>query len=275
MINLICCFFSLFLLFYTHLSAIIVDAPNLEDIKIEIEQLDENALVVFDVDYTIIVPNDRVLGPCGEVYFQEFLKKLRLLQDQGEVLGSTIALQARVSLVDEKILDLLAGLKQKKIKTIALTAIQTGRFGIIPNTEERRVRQLDSFGINFAWSFPSVDTIIFNEFEGNKAPPVFKQGVLASAKWPKGQVLVEFLKQVQWKPSKILFVDDRMKYLESVESELTKEQIPHIAFYYTAALAEPCRVDMKIVNFQFDYLLQNGKWLSDEEADQILKAIHK
>ena len=77
-----------------------------------IEDLDENALVVFDVDYTIIVYSDRVLAPCGEAYFHEFRNKLLALQERGEILGSKISLQSQVSLVDEKILHFLEMFKQ-------------------------------------------------------------------------------------------------------------------------------------------------------------------
>jgi hypothetical protein len=260
----------IFLLFCMDISAIIMETSSLEVIENAIQQLDDDALVVFDVDYTLIVPNDLILTPCGEMYFQEFVKKLRTLQAEGEMLGSQIALQCRVSLVDEKILDLLARLKEKKIKTIALTAMLTGQYGLIPNVEKWRLKQLDSLGINFGWSFPSIDSITLHAFEGKQSSPVFKQGVLASAKYPKGQVLVEFLKQIQWRPSKIIFVDDRMEFIESVETEVSKEEIPLISFHYLAAKNLPCPFDQQIADFQLAHLLQNDEWLSDEEAKQLL-----
>ena len=185
--------FTCFFASSTQLFGVVVHAPNLDIIEKHIIDLDENALVVFDVDYTIIVYNDRVLAPCGEAYFHEFRNKLIALQDLGEVLGSRIHLQSQVSLVDEKIIHFLEMVKHRKIKTIALTAIPTGKFGVIPNAEEWRVKQLDSLGINFNWSFPSIDSIILNEFEGKGSQPIFKQGVLASARYPKGQVLAKFL----------------------------------------------------------------------------------
>ncbi len=269
-------FYSLsfiFLLFTTHISAIIIEASDFKVIEREINQLDDNALVVFDIDYTLIIPNDLILAPCGEVYRQEFMKKLRALEEQGEVLDSKVLLKSQDSLVDEKILDLLAILKKKKIKTIGLTAMSTGKFGLIPNAEEWRVKQLSSLGINFFWSFPSIDSMTLSKFEGKKSQPVFKQGVLASAKYPKGQVLVEFLRQIQWKPSKIIFVDDRMEFIVSVETELSKELIPLISFYYTAATDRPCQLDMQIADFQLDYLMHKGEWLSDEEAKKFLNSV--
>ncbi len=268
-------FLCIFIGFTTFsLSAIVVEAPSLEIIEKELRNLDENSLVVLDVDYTLIVPNDRVLLPCGEEYFQNILKKLREMGEEGEILGSKIALQSQVSLIDERIHHMLEFLKQKNIKVIALTAMITGKYGQIPNVEEWRVNQLRSLGIDFAWAFPQVDSVVLEEIErgeGKKTLPVFKLGVLASAKYPKGQVLVAFLRQMQWKPSKIYFVDDRMEFIHSVEMELDKENIPHVSFHYTAVTDRPGQLDEQLADFQLNYLIKNGAWLDDKEALKFIK----
>lgn len=250
----------------TQLFGVVIHAPNLDVIEKCISDLDENALVVFDVDYTLLVPMDCILAPAGEEHFQKFMKKLRDLQEEGEILGSRISLQAQVTLVDKKILSLLKSLKQRHVKVIALTAMPTGRLGDVSNAEEWRVRQLASLGIYLDCSFPKIDSLVLEDFQGKKTQPVFKQGVLASAKYPKGQVLCAFLKKIRWKPSKVIFVDDRMEYIDSVECELDKENINHTSFHYTAATDKSCQLDQKLADFQFEYLLQQGIWLSDEEA---------
>lgn len=256
----------IFTLFFgsTQLFGVIIHAPTLDVVEEYIKDLDENALVVFDVDYTILVPNDRILAR-GE-YFQKIMEKLRDFQEDGEVLGSKILIQAQISLIDERILNLLEILKQKNIKVIALTAMPTGRFGLMPNAEQWRVQQLASLGIHLDWSFPEIDSIMFEEFEGQKRLPVFKRGILASVKYPKGQVLCAFLKRMQWKPSKVFFIDDGMQYINSVECELDKENIQHISFHYTAAADLSSQFDQKLADFQLDYLIYKNEWLSDEEA---------
>lgn len=259
------------LLASTQLFGVVFPAPNLDVLEKHLKDLDEKALVVFDVDYTLIVPNDRILTPCGEEYFQKFIKKLRTLKEKEELLVSKISLRAQVSLIDTKILSLLEKLKQKNIKVIALTAIPTGRFGLISNAEQWRVQQLGSLGISLDWSFPEIDSFTLEGFEGKKTPPVFKRGILASANYPKGKVLSAFLKKIQWKPSKVVFIDDRMKFIDSVESELDKENIEHISFHYTAAADQPCCLDQRLADFQFDYLMQRGDWLNDQEAENKMK----
>jgi hypothetical protein len=255
------CFFA-----STQLFGAVIHAPNLDVIEKCISDLDEDALVVFDIDNTFLVHNDRILSPCGDEYRKKFLKTIQNLQEEGEVLGSKISLKAQVFLVDKKILRLLEKLKQRNIKVIALTAMPTGRFGLVSNAEQWRVQQLASLGIYLNWSFPEIDSVVLEGFQGKKTPPVFKRGVLASAKYPKGEVLCAFLKKMQWKPSKVLFIDDMMEYIDSVECEIDKENIEHISFHYTAATDRSCHLDERLADFQFDYLMQQGDWLSDEEA---------
>ncbi len=264
--NFILSFIFTFLVVSAYVCGEVVHAPHLGIVEKYIDDLDENALVVFDVDYTILVPNDRILAPCGEEYCQKFMKILREMQEKGEILGSQVTIQAQTSLVDNKILHLLEKLKEKNIKVIALTAMSTGQFGVIPNMEQWRIEQLASLGIHLDGAFPEVDMIMLEEFEGAKGLPVFKKGILASSKYPKGQVLCAFLKRMEWKPSKVLFIDDRMYFIDSVEYELEKENIPHTSFHYTAAIDSLHSLDHRLADFQFDYLLHQGKWLNDEEA---------
>ena len=52
----------------TQLFGAVIHAPNLDVIEKCISDLDEDALVVFDVDNTLLVANDRILSPCGDEY---------------------------------------------------------------------------------------------------------------------------------------------------------------------------------------------------------------
>jgi hypothetical protein len=247
----------------------IISAPDLSVIERQVESLDENALVVFDIDYTLIVPLDRVLASCGEKYWQQFIKKLRTLGEEGEQLGSVISLQSEVVLVNREALCLLDLLKSRKIKIVALSAMPAGRFGVISNAEQWRVDQLCALGIDFSWAFPEIDSLTLDGFDETKPLPVFKRGVIASSRYPKGKVLVAFLRNIDWKPSTVVFVDDRMEYIESVEQELEKEGIRHISIHYTEAIDQPCELDQQLADVQFNHLMQQGRWLSDEEAMRI------
>lgn len=257
-------FIAICLIINTSLFAQVVHAPNLDSIQSKIAELDDQALVVLDVDFTLIVPKDQILQPAGEAYYQIFLAKLRNMKE-GAILGSKIALQSEVELVDPQSLSVLQELKQRQIKTIALTAMPSGHFGVIASTEDWRFEQLKDLGIDLSWAFPDRPCLILDSFEG-KAHPIFKKGILASAKHPKGQVLTGFLKKLKFKPSQVVFVDDRMEYIDSVEAELEKAGIPHTSFHYTQAIDQSHSFDKELADFQFDYLIQHGIWLNDAEA---------
>lgn len=259
----------LFVLFYiSHGFALVIEAPNLSVVEKEIEQLDSDALVVFDVDCTLIVPSDCVLGPWGDDYFSSQMNSL--LPHEWDETISKVLIQRKVKLVEHRVLVLLDLLKQRGIKTIALTAIRPGQLGSISSMIAWRVEQLNSLGIHFGWSFPSLDSIIFSQFM-EKSHPVYKEGVIASARHPKGQVLTEFLKHIQWRPSKVIFIDDLMSFIDSVEFELEQEGIPHVSFYYTAASEQPCELNLELADYQMNHLFQHGIWLSDDEANDMLK----
>lgn len=264
--NFIYGFFSLFLFSSSALLGNIVHAPNLDIIEKHIENLDENALVVFDVDFTLIVPNDRILAPCGEEYLVGFMKKARSMGHKGEESESRVMLKMEVSLVEDRILSLLEKLKQKNIKVITLTAMSTGQYGVVANAEQWRIEQLASLGIHLDWAFPEIDSLTLEGFDGKSTAPVFKQGVLASARHPKGKVLNAFLKKIQYVPSKVLFIDDRMVFIDSVESEMEKENIKHTSFFYTAATDTSLQLDKELADFQLSYLMHHEEWLNDEEA---------
>lgn len=256
-------------LVFSEVSARIIHAPDLEVIKQEINLLDENALVVFDVDLTLIAPTDAVLKPCGDFFLHNFINATNIPIEQLQILISKISLQSKVTLLDEKILTILNKLKQNKIKTIALTAIRTGPFGAIACVEKWRFEQLKDLGINFSWSFPEIDFLKLPGFDEEITFPVFKKGIIGTAGHPKGEVLMAFLNDRNWKPSQVIFVDDRLNYIYSVERAMEVANIPVVSFYYTPAFDLPCDLDEKVASYQLEYLFKNGEWLSDAEVCRI------
>lgn len=244
----------------------IIPAPDLEIFEDYLKNLDNGALVVIDVDDTLLMPNDHILTYSGLAYLRQLMTKFPVNQEEANRLISIVMLESKVSLIDKKMFVLLDILKQKKIKVIALTAMLTGSIGLIENMEEWRIRQLASLGIDLGWSFPELGSIAFKNFGNGEKSPVFKHGILASSCYPKGQVLCAFLNHIQWTPSKILFIDDQIDCIQSVESELDKKNIPHFSFHYTAVADLVHQINQKIADFQVDYLIYKGSWLSDEQA---------
>lgn len=250
---------------------------SLDKIIEEFQTADENTLVVFDVDFTLIVPKDTILRPCGEKLFMEYLKKVhsKLGTEQTDYLTSKCMLQIQTELVNPLLPEIIEFLQQKNIKTIALTALRPGSLGVIPSLEDWRYQDLKGKGFDFSQAFPEYPYLRFNFFNENDLDyqATFKDGILYSGKIPKGQVLSAFSKMIGWTPSKVIFIDDRIHFIESVEKEMSEMGIETCCFYYREAECLPCGIDEEIADFQFRHLLEKHVWLSDEVARTIINRI--
>lgn len=250
------------------LGAQIIEAPKLEIIDSQLDKIDSNTLIAIDVDYTLLVPVDQVLKPQAQTYLNQFIEERmkKLPPEKGAYLSSKALLKSKMALVNKNIIPLLEKIKKKGAKAIAFTAMNTGRYGLIESMEDWRYEQLKAFGLDFG-DFFGFHT--FTHFEGQDTNPLIKKGILCAADYPKGKVLKSFLEQVNFKPSKIIFIDDRRDFIESVENEITETEL--LSFHYTESSHLPFAFDEEIASFQLNYLLEEEEWLSDEEAKKLFK----
>jgi hypothetical protein len=101
--------------------------------------------------------------------------------------------------------------------------------------------------------------------------PLYKQGILFCLQPNKGKVLITFLERINWEPLKVVFIDDKIDNLQSVQEELKVKNIEFVGLHYTGALSLPREIDEKLVEFQYEYLMKHGEWLSDQQAVILLK----
>jgi len=236
----------------------IVEVDSLDKAKIYFQKLDSDDLALFDVDFTLLVPDDAILQPKGT----EIISVTKRLKPD---LHSQLILSAKSSLVEKSLLPLIHDLQDRNVKTLAFTALMTGKYGKIENLADFRIEELKSFGFNFQNAFPNVKTIYFQKEAHKEQPPLYKSGILFSAKHPKGDILKQFLRAIDFYPSKVVFVDDQIQYLNSVESAMKEMGIAFVGIYYTAAKKLPAPNE-NIAELQFRHLEDHGVWLNDEEA---------
>jgi len=240
---------------------------SFNEIYTEIDKSNQNTLIIFDIDDVLITYNDMVLRPCGAHFRptswdgiapEEIPHLISIMLSEGEII-----------LVEPLALQLVNELKKRKIKTIALTAARTGKFGIIEKAEDWRINILKQFGFSFFSSFQQQPVIYFDSETTNYS--LFKNGILflGNEKNSKGDLLVRFLNKIQWKPEKIIFIDDKMSNLTSVKSSLIQENIPFYGYHYQGAKNLPGEFSEETAEVQFSYLRKNHKWLSEAEAKKI------
>ncbi len=265
------------LLFITKISAIIVETPNLELFENALENIDQETLVLFDVDETLIVPKDLIMRSPVRDIFREIAKETINNPDIVDIekygkdyfLGQVLS-KVKYEIVDPKIVTIIEALHKRKIKTIAFTKMFIGTCGAIPAMEDWRFIQLKDLNIDFSSAFPLFQKIEIEPLDKMIRPALFKQGILCANGQDKGPVLIGFLRNIDWVPSKVLFIDDRLDYLLNVEESLSNIGIEFVGFHYTAVESFPDIVDRDVARFQLMHLAKTGEWLSDREAAELI-----
>lgn len=242
---------------------------NLNEVTKIVTNLGQNALVAFDVDKTLIIPKDTLAIDSHYSTAEKMIKRicgdLCIEQDQTAI-QSMIYLYSQKRVIDLQSREVIKWLNQKRIKTIALTALSRGPYGIINDVLQWRIDELRQFGYNFEIGFSPDQCFQFKDTAPSNALLAFKRGVLFSSNMPKGHVLKSLLNRLNWQPSEIVFVDDQLKHLQSVAETAQKMGVISHLFHYTAAENTGEKLNELHSEFQIRYLIKHGKWLSDEEV---------
>lgn len=229
---------------------------------------DDNTLVLFDVDETLVQPEDVYLinehTEAGKNFRQNFLKQYPKFKDWKQIEGIVLK-EARRPLIEPDIVKKINLLKKNKVKVMALTGMNTGEYWPYDKLEQWRYEHLK--GLGFQGSF---DEISF-EVKGFKRKPVLFKGIIATDLEEKGDVLGAVLDKLNYSPNKIIMFDDTLGDLKSVASECKKRGISFKGYNYKGAIFKEW--DQNLIQFQADYLIQNKKWLNDKVAKEKLKVI--
>lgn len=251
----------------------IIKASDLKEITTYLQKLDTQSLLLWDVDETLIMPHDQVLQPKNEHIAKELHHHYlgQKSREERHWLFSQILNYTPYQLIDPTAPQLIASLQQKAIPMIAFTAMRTGTLGVIPSMENWRFQQLKNLGIDFSAMFPQYSGLTWHEDFLDEGSPVFKAGILCSDRLEKGPVLATFLQKINWNPTQVIFIDDCLEFLMSVEEALQDLDIPFIGIHYQAAYSFPSTINMEIAHLQYQILVDQGKWVTDQEASILLQ----
>jgi len=227
--------------------------------------LDGNSLVLFDVDATLIVPNDAILKPKGKDLFKRLIAS-----HTDRDLFREIRMKAPHALVDDRSINLVQKLQRNKIPVIAFTAAPSKVRGV-EQPGVWRVNELQKYGFDFSPAFPNSNFLELPKEANQQHFPLFKSGVLYSSFHPKGDILVIFLQQLGLEPRKVIFVDDELEHVQSVVTSLDKQGIPCIGIHYTAANEVPCDLSVEQAHLQISHFIKHDIWLGDKESKQLLE----
>ncbi|XVN41150.1 MAG: DUF2608 domain-containing protein [Rickettsia endosymbiont of Argas persicus] len=231
-----------------------------------IEKADKTCLVLFDVDEVIVMDSDEFR--LTHDYRKELVNNIekRLPIEQCKLLLSVVLKDRKARFVNDDILKIFALLKEKNIPAMGLTKLPTGKFGVIEDMIEWRVRELASLKVNLQELSPLSDELIIKDFNIGYGDPILKDGIIYTAEYDKGEVLEYVLQKTNYFPKSIIFIDDIEENLLSLQKTCNKLKINYQGFEFmgSAIVPEP-DLDEQLEKIRFEILEKELKWLMDEE----------
>ncbi len=190
--------------------------------------IDEKTWFLVDLDNTVFQAT-QALGHVNWLQ-HEVQKQMNEGKSREEAFYSLYPLWKKTQMmtdvtpIEVNFLKIIQQLQNNNIVVMGLTQRQ---LFVIPET----LRQLDSLGVTFQKTAPLKETINFF----GKEPALYTQGILFIGDFnTKGDIFRTFLKQLEQKPKKIVFIDDKRENVEELAKVAMLEEIEYIGAHYTA-----------------------------------------
>lgn len=243
-------FITAILLFVNLAHAETVDLNRMDK---ALRTVDADTVVAFDLDNTVLQAA-QTLGT--DQFFGFLVKKAAELGLEGDAAiewalreATPIQPVTKVQAVEQRTPALIADLQERGITVFALTA----RPAIWTKGTLRQVRSL---GVNFKVTAP--------EFAYDTASGYVEDGVIFLARGAnKGRALVSLLKE---HPKRIIFIDDKLSNVQSVESALSTTSIEHLSVRYGGADARVRAFNEDVAMCEWAEFKATGRFLRDEDC---------
>lgn len=235
-----------------------------QDINETLQGVESGHLVLFDIDHTLLHTKTS-LGSRPSLQFVERELK-RVAPDKAHLmlyLARFIYNSVGVMPMSPTTVSTVATLQSNQdVIVMALTARVPMSLSKNDPETDLTIHHLSLVGIDFT-SAP-FDTIFPKD-------PSILHGIIFTQNKPKGPRLKDLLVQSNYRPQKVVFVDDVRDHCVTVDAAMQQLGIPCDAYWYCQPSHE--NFDPIVSKIQLYYLLRNQIVLSDKEATE-LKASH-
>ncbi len=237
-----------------HIAAKIIEAPHFKNV---LDHVANNTLVVLDIDETLLVP-------CQTLGTSEwFYTRKRQYESQGmnqacaldKALAEWEAIRhlTTVRIVEQGTDAIISNLQSKNIPVMGLTTQ-----GLALAT--RTVEQLNSLNIDLLKTAPTKEDCYFINGHG----VLFRKGILFTSGTQKGKALVKLLDTIQFRPGRIVFVNDRETHIKDVEGPVEERGIEFIGIRYGYFDKELTNYRHDVAELEwsmssFDHLMQDAE----------------
>lgn len=223
---------------------------------------DPDAFYFFDLDNTIMetaqtLGSDQWFGHRVSHYLDQGKGSFQALQ---LALAEWTAVQhlTEMKLVENNTKKWIERLQKEARAVMGLTIRDVG-------LAARTVEQLKTLEIDFSKTSPCTKEKMFvgdNEV-------IYRNGILFTSGTNKAKAFLEFIRQIMIAPSKVIFVDDKGKYLREMEEVCLEEKIEFVGLRYAFLDDKVESFSPELAALQWECF---GKLISDEEAEERLKA---
>lgn len=257
--------FCLLLFCSLQLSGRIAECHSTKVIEKEIEK---DTLVLFDIDKTTLTTSTHLGSPSWFDHLRVKVAQWGLPKEAVIPLIHKVMKQAPHIPVEEATPLLIANLQDKGHLVWALTArIKTAPWD--PYFDRTTALHLKGAGIDFE------QTQLPEDLSKKTFPATFSYGIIFTDWQPKGPILKNFLQALNYRPAKVVLIDDQLEFLQSVEKAMTEMKIPFVGFHYRYCETWDRPFDILISNIQLQNLDKKGVILSEKEALFVKKRILK
>jgi hypothetical protein len=220
----------------------IIETKHISDIYNYITESEYNrdTLVMFDLDNTLITPPAHSDLGSDQWFYALFQRELKEGLTEQEAINTILPLYKQVIAyidfvaVEHDTSVVVSSLQKRGISVIGLTARSL-------DLARRTVEQLAHIGIIFDKTDPEECPIKY----GTGKPALYLGGIIFTGNYSKGEVVAAWLKQIDYKPKKIIFIDDKLKNVVSVEQALCKRNFPFYGLRYDY-------LDKRVKDFNWD-----------------------
>ncbi len=254
--------FSLLSIFFLAdcLTAQIIKTSSIQDIR---EEITDNTLVLFNIA-EVLMDTETSLGTQA---WRKFIR-VRLDSKLHDELTLFVFENVPPKCPEPSTPQLINELQSEGIVTLAFTSRGRNEWyaSQVPNVDLITEKLLLQIGIDFSKTQLSEELLLlpslFAEF--------YHAGVIyATNTREKGELLLEIFERTGYRPSKIVFVDDKVDSLIAVEKTPSSLNIPFVGYAYSRTSKDHANFDPLVANIQLDWLITYGKVLTDAEAIEI------
>jgi hypothetical protein len=248
-------FLLILILSALHTQCLIVESDTLETV---LDYLEPNTLFIFDIDNTIARPQAEL---SSDAWFCDLVEK-KMLEGHDYITAVYYALpptyyaQFKVPLepTEQIVSCLIADLMRQGFPVMALSTRSLF-------VSERTFEQLEDIDVHFLLPHVSQDALVLPM----QHPCFYKNSILFGGNNDKGEALIAFFHWMNYYPQRVVFIDDKLKYLVAVEKALQHYHIEFVGIRYSGCDDRVYHFDAEQAEQQWQELRYKKNYKSGEE----------